>query len=94
VAINYYLVVVSVAIAVTIFFDDSCISIPMVVPVANNCAVVIPVAVSVMAFANGYASADRPDPNANIVSQCRGSEGGDRSNYQSIPHSFLLRLLP
>jgi hypothetical protein len=64
VAINDRLVVVSITVAVTIFLDDSSISIPMVVPVAKNCAVVIPVAVPVMAFANGYASADRPGPNA------------------------------
>jgi hypothetical protein len=96
VAIDDRFVVVSIAIAVAIFLDDSSISIPMVIPVSDNCAVVIPVAVSVMAFANCYASADRPDTDSDFFRArwycC--TDARDCRDNQSILHSVLLSLLP
>jgi hypothetical protein len=94
VTINDRFVVVSIPVAVTIFLDDCGISIPMVIPVANNCPVVVPVAIPVVMFAHRYA--DRPDTNSNFFRTRRHCYTNARNggNHQSIPHTVLLDCCP
>ena len=88
-AINYRLIVVSIAITVVIFLNDYCVPIPMFVAITDDYTVVISIAVAVMSSADCYPN--RSDTNSNLLRARRRYSANPRNggNNQSVFHHVL-----
>jgi hypothetical protein len=89
-AIDYRPVVISVAIAV--FLDDDSVPIPMFVAIADDCAVAISIAVTVMPSTDCYAGRSDTDSNLFRTRRQRNTNARNSGNYQSKFHHVLLTL--
>src|SRR6185312_8494263 len=91
-AINYRPVVIPVAITVVIFLDYHSVLIAMFVAIADDCTVVISIAVAVMPSADCYTN--RSDTNSNLsrARRHRSTNARNRRHYRNVSQIVLLTL--
>src|ERR1700680_420187 len=79
-------------ISVTVLFLNHSGSVTIRFTLLDNRSVAIPI--TIMAFANGHASAYGTNSNSNIVRQSRRRNRGYGSNHQNVLHSIFLYCEP